>query len=391
MPRSLGQNLPRAKQINRSLVLEQVLYQGPMTRQQIAKNLGLTSATITNFAAKLIREGLLQEVGFVDEGRLGRKSVSLALRGDRYAVMAIHLRASDMEIGFVGASGAVTKRRSAAYPPQMSKSSFLQFIRDQVNLQFELRGDLQVVAIGIGSRGSLVPGREVLVVSPDPRFDTVGLQREISSYIHLPVLLRSNTMGMALAEKMFGGCRQTDDFLLIYMGPSGIGSGLVFQGQAHQGSGLSLTGLGHMRYADDGPACECGRNGCLELYASETAILQSCGLASTVELADRIEAGDKRAAEAVEEAARHLARVLVSFLSMVDLQRVVLGGTLSGSQFPLVAKLRDGLSLYAGIHRDARIEVTASELGTDLGIIGAAAPAIYDYIIRGDEFPEVEG
>jgi len=390
--RSLGQNLPRAKQMNRSLVLEQMLFHGPMNRQTIAQNLGLTSATITNFTGKLIREGLVHEVGYVEEERLGRRSVTIDLRNDLYVVMAIHLRATDLEIGFVGLRGAVSKRRLISYPKGLTKLTFLQFIKDHIRTQFALRESLDVVAIGVGSRA--LPLRvtdDQVVVSTDHHLHTIGLKQEISQYVDVPVFLQSNAPGMAMAERMYGHCRHIENFLLIYMGPKGIGSGLILHGELCKGTGISTLGFGHMLYQDGGRPCLCGRKGCLELYASESAILEACQLSSIKALSEKVKSGDEGAQRVLEQSAHAMASVLLSFLSMVDLHRVILGGTLASPAYPLVSTLQTHLQKNAGILDDGSVEVSVSALGSDLGIVGAAAPAIFEYIIRGSELPEIRG
>ncbi len=390
MSPGLGQNLPRAKQMNRSLILEQILFYGPMTRQQIAQNLGLTSATITNFVAKMIREGLLAEVGYVEEVRLGRKSIAIDFRSNCYAVIAIHLRASDMEIGFVDLRGRVSNRRLIRYPTPMPKESFLRFVREQIEIQQGERKELRVVAVSIGVRGMQLGGDEgganSIIISD--YMDTARLREDVSTYVDAPVMLGNHTSGMALAEKMYGQGRPLDDFLLIYMGPKGIGSGLVFNGEPYRGHGSTAIGLGHMMFSDDGPKCSCGRTGCLEMYASEAAILAECGIDDVHELIRRLGQADARATQAVEEAGRKIAAIINSFLSIVQLQRIVLGGTLASESSVLVSAIEENMRQKPLMFEQFTTEVSVSALGHDLGIIGAAAPAILECVIRGDEFPE---
>jgi predicted NBD/HSP70 family sugar kinase len=132
-----------------------------------------------------------------------------------------------------------------------------------------------------------------------------------------------------------------------------------------------------MTYIPDGIPCWCGNRGCLERYASESAILETLGLAHMDELLLNYQAGDPKTAEQLREAGRMIGKVLVSFLNMLHVKRIVVGGRLASKELPLLQEIREVVRERSVTARYSHIEITASSLGREIGMIGAAALAMH--------------
>jgi glucokinase len=293
--------------------------------------------------------------------------------------------------GIVGPDGEVlaqARRPTPAHDP----AGTLIMIHDVIS---ELTAVHSVDAIGIGAAGWIDATRSTIMFAPNLAWRNEPLRERIASRFNVPVVVENDANVAAWAEFRFGAAREASDSMVLYTVGTGIGSGIVMGGQLVRGAHGVAAELGHVRVVPDGQLCGCNRHGCLEQYASGSALVRYAR-ATAKEAPDKAERllaladgmpeaitgpmvtaagkeGDPAAIAAFEQVGYWLGNSMVDLVQVIDPQVIVIGGGVieSGDLLltPTMASFRDSL--------DARdllpvAEIRAAQLGNLAGVVGAA-------------------
>ncbi|MEU3918162.1 ROK family protein [Streptomyces sp. NPDC029004] len=199
-----------------------------------------------------------------------------------------------------------------------------------------------------------------------------------------PVVV-GDAVAMAAGEHWTGAARGVDNALGMVVS-TGIGGGLILNGALYAGPSGNAGHIGHITVDHTGgPECPCGARGCVERFASGTAIaahavesgwVPPAGVEPTAAaVADAARTGDPRAAAAYDRAGRALAAAIAATAALVELDLVVVGGGVAQAGTTLLAPLRRHLADYAVLDFTRNLPVVPAKLATDAGLIGAAAVA----------------
>jgi glucokinase len=194
-----------------------------------------------------------------------------------------------------------------------------------------------------------------------------GLERRLGR----PVRLINDGHAFALAESTLGAGRGGGNVMCVVCG-TGIGGGLVLDGRLHLGPNERAGEFGHHTVVEDGPACECGNRGCLELYAGARAIAAAAGTPSFDAAVAAARDGDATARLALARAGTLIGMAIANVLIFLCPDRVVVGGGVAQAGELLLGPLRASVAERARVAPLDRIEVAAAELGPHAGAIGAA-------------------
>jgi glucokinase len=258
-----------------------------------------------------------------------------------------------------------------------------------------------VAAIGIGAAGQVDRASGVLISAPNLANDTANLPLadEVRRRFGVPVVIGNDVEVAAIGELRFGAGRDGASFLCVFVG-TGIGGGLVLDGQLYRGATGTAGEIGHIVVAAGGRHCGCGHRGCLEAYASRTAITRTLlgelqrGRPSVLRdlldgaepgadgaalrsgmIAQAVAAGDDLTIGVLDEAAEYLGIGLASAVNLVNPRRLILGGGLIEAVdwfFEAVSrKARQGALPVPG----GQIEIVRAGLGDNSGVVGAAMMA----------------
>jgi glucokinase len=186
-----------------------------------------------------------------------------------------------------------------------------------------------------------------------------------------PVRMINDGHAFALAESTLGAGRGAANVLCVVCG-TGIGGGLVLGGRLHLGPNQRAGEFGHHTVSEDGPACECGNHGCLELYAGSRAIATAAGAPSFHETVLRARSGDAAAIRALARAGELIGVAVANVLIFLAPDRVVVGGGVVEAGELLLEPLRASVADHARVAPLERIAIASAELGQRAGAIGAA-------------------
>lgn len=253
--------------------------------------------------------------------------------------------------------------------------------------------DYPIQGVGIGVPGTPDIDSGVIQFLPNlpGQWLNVPLQAIIEEQVQLPVALINDVRAITLGEWMFGAGRGVDTLVCLAIG-TGIGGGVVVNGQFHLGIGGTAGEFGHHVVEVDGLPCGCGGKGCLELYASGPAIA-AMGVKEVMhghttrigELVDhdlnRIDAeiivqaakeGDPIANGILQRVGMYLGIAVGNILGVISPQRVIFGGGVSRAGDLLLAPILQTVKERVHVIPVAKVDFVLAELGINGGLIGAA-------------------
>ncbi|MEU9204277.1 ROK family protein [Streptomyces sp. NPDC048332] len=246
----------------------------------------------------------------------------------------------------------------------------------------------ELACLGIASAGPVDTAEGTVSPVNIPAWRRFPLTERVAAHPRLPAGLRPVLVGdavaMAAAEHWLGAARGFGNALCMVVS-TGVGGGLVLGGRLHTGRTGNAGHIGHITVDLDGSLCPCGAPGCVEGFASGTAIAAHAqaagwsapaGVAPTAAaVAEAARAGDPRAAEAYERAAQALAAAISATAALVELDLVVIGGGVAQAGDTLFVPLRRHMADYAVLDFTRGLPVVPAVLALDAGLIGAAAVA----------------
>ena len=340
-----GPLLPPMAEAQRPLRLqafEGIRAAGRVARAQLARDLGVSPASVTTLTAELIEAGLVEEVaGPRDGAARGRPPVALGVRPDAHLVAGIKL--SDREHSAVITDFAGNLRADATLPATPGARAPDALI-DAVDALLERvcalaglgRGDLSAVGLGLPGFVDCASGR--VLWSPLLDCRPVALAEIAGARLGLPVHVDNDANLVTLAELWFGAGRALSDFAVVTI-EHGVGMGLVINHRIWRGAGGLGLELGHTKVQLDGALCRCGQRGCLESYIADYALVREAttalnwphhaGQSQTVlleSLHDHAKAGNEAARAIFRRAGRYLALGLANVVNLFDPGLIILSG-----------------------------------------------------------------
>lgn len=318
---------------------------------------------------------------------------------DRRPVLGIDIGGTKLAVGLATPDGTIL---AEAREPSLASEGPDPMIRRVIAMSRRIVSDAglelkDVVAVGIGCGGPLDPARGVVIDAlNNPGWIDVPLVERIQGALDRPTYLDNDANAAALGEHRFGAGRGIDDMVYLTIS-TGIGGGVILDGELRRGANGNAGELGHISVCYEGRPCRCGGIGCLEAYASGTNIAQRAlealrsGRHST-ELARLAAEGEEAVTgEAVVEAARKgdpLARAIwdetvellgagvASMINAFNPRRIIIGGGIARAGDLLFKPLRQIALRRAMPHLAGIVEIIPAELGERVGVLGAVAVAL---------------
>jgi glucokinase len=313
----------------------------------------------------------------------------------RNLVLGVDIGGTKVAVGLVNWRGQI---RHAARAPMAARGTAEEGFRavlramDDVMPQARAAG---VRAIGVCAPGWVDSEKGVLLSATNlPCWRNFPLARRIEKHYDLPTRLTHDASAAALAEAKWGAGAGHESIFYVSLG-TGIGTAIVRDGKIYHGGAGGACEGGHMTVNFSGPLCGCGKRGCIEMYASGTAIsrrgrsllgstrnehsriLKMAGgkisdvTAETVNKAAR--SGDKLARQVLEEASDHLAIWLGNIIDLLEPEVIIVGGGIGRVMFSFRARMRRTLETWAINPEAHRIPILSARYGAQSALAGAAA------------------
>lgn len=327
----------------RQQVFELVRAAGLIPRVQLAKDLGVSPASVTTISSELIETGLIEEVAAPrdnDAGR-GRPAVALGVRAQAHRVAGMKLSDREHTAVIVDFAGKLIADESIPRRPgPMSLPEILDIIETLLARVCAkagvARADLS--AVGIGLPGFVDCAEGVVFWSSILAERAVPIAAAATSRLGLPVYIDNDANLVAVAELWFGAGRSLSDFAVVTI-EHGVGMGFVMNHRIYRGAQRLGMELGHTKVQLDGALCRCGQRGCLEAYVADYALAREATTALNwghkesqpinvllESLYDHAKAGNATAKSIFRRAGRYLAVGLSNVVNLFDPSLIILSG-----------------------------------------------------------------
>jgi len=293
----------------------------------------------------------------IDVGGTGLKGVVIDLHGH---ILAQEYRPTMRERG-----------------PEAVVESILAFASDLAKQSYE--NQRRVVAVGVVVPGLVDEEAGVARLAVNLGWKDVPLRKLLGESLGLPVVVGHDVRAGGVAEGLLGAARNCANYMFATLG-TGVGAVIVLRGSPYPGVNGVAGEFGHIVVQPDGPRCSCGLNGCIEALASASAVAKRyqelAGAQEQIsarDVAERAVAGDKAASKIWEDAIEALSLGIANYVTLLDPERVILGGGMADAGPTLFEPLN------ARLARLVRFQpvpaVVPAELGNDAGYLGAALKA----------------
>ncbi|MFE6823484.1 ROK family protein [Streptomyces sp. NPDC057690] len=301
-------------------------------------------------------------------------------------VAALDIGGTKIAGALVDGDGTILARAQRPTPAQENGDTVMRAVEETLAELTAAPLWGRVRAVGIGSAGPVdASAGTVSPVNVPGWRDFPLVDRVRAATGNLPVELIGDGVAITAAEHWQGAARGHDNALCMVVS-TGVGGGLVLGGRLHPGPTGNAGHIGHISVELDGDPCPCGGRGCVERIASGPHIARRAlengwlpgpdGDTSAAAVAAAARAGDPVAVASFERAAQALAAGIAATATLVEIDIAVIGGGVGKAGEVLFAPLRRALRDYATLSFVQRLTVTPAQMGTDAGLVGAAAAAL---------------
>ena len=362
------------RELNQQRIIDALLGSGPLTQAELARQTGLSTATVSNIVKTMTAIGSLETEPTTSSGR---RALLVRLSNNGAVAVGIdfgrrHLRIVLASLGFtVVAEQFVELPLGHRAEESIDRASqLLATLLEEHDVK-----PSAVLGVGVGIPGP-IDQRTGTVVQGAILPEWVGIHLlELEKRLHFPVVFDNDANLGALAEVTWGPHNTVDNLVFVKIG-SGIGAGLILGGHPFSGS-LGITGeIGHETITDNGVACHCGNRGCLETVASTSVMMALLGTRAPVSTADIVRnalSGDSATLRVLDDAGAAIGRGLASIANLINPEVIVIGGPLAGLDQILLDPIRRGLLRHAVPSVGEATGLVMSSLGDRAEALGAAS------------------
>lgn len=374
-------------------VLKAIRNDGPLSRTDLAAELGYSRASITPIISKLLSAQILQEIG---QGKSagGRPPLMLDFNGTFGYVAGIDIGATSVDIALADFQGRIVDRRSEPCDVRVGPDQLLGHVVEVIQVMLEHCGLTpdRLVAAGVGVPGPVEFSAGVLSAPPlMPAWEGYPIKDFLLEYFPRAGVVVDNDVNMlAKGEQKAGAGRGIDNFLFIKVG-TGIGCGIIANHKIYRGSDGCAGDVGHICVDYNGPVCHCGNPGCLEFMAAGPAIAKQGiegvqaggsdflaermerhgGSLTAVDVGDAAAAGDRLSNEIVRRSGQMIGGVLAGLVNFFNPRVIFIGGGVSNIGLQFLSTIRQATLRRSTPLSTRKLRIEYSQLGEDAGVVGA--------------------
>jgi glucokinase len=304
--------------------------------------------------------------------------------------LGIDVGGTAIKAGAVTSEGSIMEKQTLATEVDQGVDHVVGRIADVIKrLSAALTSNTTIAGIGLGIPGQIDTEKGILINSPNlPDFNNIDVPARLTSYVNLPIVWDNDANLAALGEFIYGAGKQVSEMMLITLG-TGIGSGLILRGEIYHGCKGFGGEFGHLTINPQGPACNCGSQGCVEAYAGTQGIIRTfreiiqAGTESILQekinndltpkhISDAANKGDKAALETFNRIGFYLGVGLAGVVNLLNPAMIVVGGGIAKAGNLILEPVQKTVKQYSLIGPGKIIQIVPAQLGNTAGLIGAA-------------------
>ncbi len=313
-------------------------------------------------------------------------------------VIGVDMGGTKILSAVVNESGDILATAKIPTQAKDDTSIVIDRIADSIKEAFQKSGVAvdTIQAIGIGAPGPLDPQTGVVIFAPNLGWKNVALKTELEDRLDIPTFVDNDVNIGTLGEHTYGAGKGIQNLVGIFVG-TGIGGGIILNGELFHGASKTAGEIGHIIVKADGPKCGCGTRGCLEALASRTAMTKAfqkailkkgkksiltkltdgdLDLIRSGTLAKALRSKDKLTVKVFKQTTKYLGVGIGSIVNFLNPDMIVLGGgVVEALDDKFIDNIRKAAKKYALPDTLKGVQIVRAKLGDDAGVLGAAALA----------------
>ena len=386
-------------------VLELVWRRRTVSRAEIARQTGRSRSTISEVVSRLLPTGMIEEVGS-GESRGGRRPILIEFRDSAGIILGVDIGAAHVSVALTDLRGGILEWREQDHPVRSDPegTAALAIALGEECLAARGAGAPEPMGIGVAVPSPVDPGSPYRILERIlPAWHDFDLLGALRSRFKVPAFVDNDANLGALAEHHWGKAVGIDDFAYLKVA-TGIGAGLMIDGEIYRGATGVAGEIGHVAIDPRGPRCVCGNRGCLATFVGTRALVDrtrvllpdfpgSMLAAADLDirsLEDAAIADDPLALKVVGEAARNLGIVIAGVLNLMNPGSIILGGSLARLGDRLIEPLSKAVASRTLVASAAASDIRTSELGPRATVLGAATHVLVAALADPSLFPGVK-
>lgn len=301
-------------------------------------------------------------------------------------LVGIDLGGTEVKAGLVDREGRICIHSSIDTGTGRDYRLIIEDIQKQVEKLFKDYGTSidDIESIGIGVPGLINDKSGYVIYCPNLFWENIPLGIMLREHFNKPVYMENDANAAALAESLFGSTKGAANSVFLTIG-TGIGSGIIIDHKVYNGSHFAGSEIGHMIVGSNFYRCNCGNNGCLETFASATAMikyaahrLEADGIKSSMEninartIFDAAKKGDQLGIETVDRMIKYLSIGIINIFNILDPEIIAIGGGVSKVGSYLIDKLKAEVGKMYFTSDIKYGDIVPAQLGNEAGLMGAA-------------------
>jgi glucokinase len=309
-------------------------------------------------------------------------------------IVAVDLGGTNVRVAAVDLRGRILQRIGFSTEASRGKEWVTENILS--NIQELLGGfpndKFEVIGGGFGIPGAIMLDRGIISQSPNlPGWEDYDVRSRLQGGLNMPIFIENDANAFTLGEGWLGAAKCVKDFCCLTLG-TGVGGGIVLNGDIWHGAEGKAGEIGHMVLEVDGPLCQCGSSGCLEVFASGSAIrrmaIEAIKRDEKTDLVERCRGqietitskmvhesardGDRLSRDIFQRMGRYLGVGLANLINLLNMQLIVIGGQVSEAWDLFIDPARTEVEKRALGSMGRGVKLEKARCGNDAGILGAA-------------------
>ncbi len=292
--------------------------------------------------------------------------------------IGVDLGGTNLRAAAISRDGKMLNKVAGSTPVGAGRNAVISdMVKSIEQIQASLSGQ-KLIGVGVGVPGFIDMAKGVVVGAPNlPEFVNYPVRDEIEKRLGSKVILENDANAAALGEQWIGAGKGVSDVILLTLG-TGVGGGIISGGQIVRGA-LGMAGeIGHMTIVPNGNPCGCGNNGCLEKYASATAVSAQARMLnlghdlSAEQVYNLAVGGNDRAKMIFHSVGISLGTGLASLINIFNFPLYLLGGGLLGAWDLFQPSMIEEITRRSFTYRSNPPKIEKATLGGEAGLYGAA-------------------
>ena len=376
-----GSNQEAIQSLNRALVLRTLQHKKMCPRAELARKTGLKQATISHIVNDFLAWGLVEETGNFS-GTKGRRTIGLRLSNEKYRVIGFRLTRHHYTIGVFSIDCAETVPCVTVHIGKESPDQILEDACSIIHRLIRESPECTFLAVGVSVPGPYYKDSgEIALISDFKGWRNIPINEILRSRLRLPVIVEHDANAGAMAEAMLVDGRDMYNTMVYVSAGQGIGAGILNDGRVYHGA-LGIAGeIGHTCVDIHGPDCDCGRRGCLTMYATTVALTRNLEgklggeHLSFHDVIRMLNSDSPEAREALEETMEYFGAGVINLVYTYNPSCIVIGDELSAIGQPLLDSLNRKLNELSIMRLVSHVKIELAKLGSDSAYVGAAVIA----------------